>query len=159
MNYVCCFLLLLCIGILTSCSTNNPRTEFSGITQTFENGQFGGENDPDDWRVQVLSGTSEPWLSVGPCYPNPVSGSRTTLQFTLQKAAYVVCDVINENYDRVLPIFDGSLKPGTHAFAIDLSDFHNTPFAPGMYRLIMRATATDNANDRASSYGDIRVDP
>ena len=163
MKHVHYIALLVCIGGSFSCGTNNPETEFFGITETFENGQPGANTDRDDWRVQVHSGPSEPWFDIAPCHPNPVSRlSSTSLVFSLQRSAYVQCDIINKDYDRVISILDRSLSPGTHSVAIDLKDDDNNRLAPGLYRLTITAATQDSTNSinaRITSYGDIQVDP
>ena len=164
---------LLCLGFFIACGTTEPDTDeidISGITQTFENGQIGQE-DPDDWRVEFLSGPVEPWVVLSSARPNPVSLSSSDpcikFTFSLLRPSYVKYDVINRQGEKILFLSDRELGEGRYTikwrFTDDdgnlLTDDNGNPFAPGLYRVMIDIQATDDPSYHISSYGDVQIDP
>ncbi len=157
MNYRL-LLLLAGLSLLTSCGTDPEDVDISGITRTFETGQV-TEIDPDDWRMEVRSGTTEPWAALSPAYPNPVMTGQEEIAFhlQLQTIADVTCDVVDKKGERVRRIFVGRLTAGELVMIWDLLNDDEQAAPPGLYRIVFTLIDAGNENNRLSSYGDIEI--
>ncbi len=81
-SFLICLAAITALVALWGCDTRGEQSEFAaqalsgpdGFTQTDENGEIIGAEDPDDWRTAPLY---EGRVIVEPAFPNPVQAGET----------------------------------------------------------------------------------
>lgn len=156
-------ILLLILLILSGCNQNSDQREFeqqafsepTGITETDENGDITGNNDPDDWRISpFFQGDIE---LIFPPFPNPVqTNNRLTINIQV-----LFLERVREIYIRVYrpPSFYqiGPREPalfGGNTFRLNPVEIAGrNPNPKGTYRIIIQ-----DENQNVITYGDIEIE-
>ncbi|MGE3802401.1 MAG: FlgD immunoglobulin-like domain containing protein [Candidatus Kapaibacterium sp.] len=152
-------LMLFSLSFLSSCGIFGPdEIDISGITRTFDDGTV-AENDPDDWKIQGVVGAGQPFFSVKPAYPNPVSSEKKiNFVFSLEVPADVQFNVVNKEGEKIQQIFSLRLENGNHSITWDLTDSDGKKVSPGLYRVTATFVDAPKGENHLSTYGDIEIE-
>ncbi len=164
MNLSRLILLLPVFLVMLSCTNNDAQSEFEqkaysqpeGITQTDQNGNVVGDEDPDDWRTSPFyAGLAE----IEPSFPNPLLYSETaSLEVFLNGTPFT--SILELGYfdfqDRwtQIDLEQDISEFSVSSLTIDPQFFgSNVSLARGTYRLIVF-----DGNQRVITYGDITIE-
>ncbi|MDZ7715655.1 MAG: hypothetical protein U5J95_05520 [Balneolaceae bacterium] len=159
-------IMLLCSGLLISCSKSNDQRKFEkqalsfpeNITEYNANGQpIENRDDPDDWRIGPdFSGLIK---IQTPAHPNPVN-LNSSITIDIDVAGFEAINgleiyVFRDPANLIGPIFisdQSPLPPGVTTVILDPSQFAQSGSGSQLYRILIY----DN-RENLISYGDLQV--
>lgn len=160
--------ILAAVILLAGCDDQDDQREFEqeamsepeGYTETDINGDKvdGGREDPDDWRIAPMYGTT---IGVEhPAYPNPTSGDGITITLRVSGIDAVNGLDVRVWYEqrefRQIYYDNNPLQPGLKDVIFDPRDVTptgNLDHARGLHRIFIF-----DLNENLITYGDLKIE-